>query len=1043
MIDWIQALRAEQIKASAGDPGEVLARRLSNAEYNYTIRDLTGQDLQVTREFPVDPANPAGFDNSGESLTMSPALLNKYLQAARQVANHMVLTPDGIDFAPYPMLAETDREKYSIQRIVDFYSRQPTDYADYFQAAWRFRYRAALGKPGATLAAIAADSKVSPKYLPLVWQILHDKDAVGPILKLQEMWRSLRGPQKLAQNGVRREMVSDLDDGARRTLRAPDANPPDMLRAKCVAMRDFVVKIRADTAMQFAAPKVKGLPAASQPLLDWKNQLFASHRRDSDPNDLRNDTDPPAVVPEIPKHRPGLHREAAPYWAVVSARARAGDADLIVPAAERRLYEAAFARFASVFPDKFHVTERGRYFPDGSADKGRLLSAGYHSVMGFFRDDTPLMELILDEKGKKEIDRLWNEFDFIADFTARTWAQYFFNESGEVEGKGAESGSPRPGEHAITDSAVILKLRDAYLAKAAADPDNDAAAARAIREHFDRVNATLRGLEKDRMEAEPKQLEALLRFAACAYRRPLSKAERDDLVAYYHTLRTKNELPHEEAIRNSIAGVLMSPDFLYRADLLDSSMISLGAAAPRVRDAHPSRGRAGAAGPVISQVALRTAALRSRSLSNYALASRLSYFLWSSMPDQELLRHAAAGDLRRPDVLLAQTRRMLKDSRVSGLATEFGGNWLDFRHFETNNTVDRERFPNFTNDLREAMFQEPARFIEDMVRNDRSVLNIIYGDYTFVNPVLARDYGMPAVEGDANTWVRVDDAGRYGRGGLLPMAVFLTENSPGLRTSPVKRGHWVVQRVLGEIVPPPPPVVPELPGDESKTDLPVRELLARHRANPVCAACHSHFDSFGLAFEGYGPVGGVRTKDLAGRPVDTKVTYPGGAEGVGWEGLRTFIRGHRQQEFVNNLNRKLLAYALDRSLQLSDESLIERMEIRLAAKGYRFSSLVETIVTSPQFLDQRIPDVREKAVALVGRPQDVFVRSATAPLRSRLGKVSQNAAGKVSRNAAGKVSQNAAGKVSRNAAGKVSQNAAGNISQNGERAVSGVARNGG
>ena len=136
-----------EARKNAGDPGPVLARRLSNAEYNYTIRDLTGVDMRPTREFPVDPANTAGFDNSGESLTMSPALLNKYLQAAREVADHMVLTPDGFDFAPHPMLVETDREKYAIQRIVDFYERQPTDYADYFQAAWRFKHRAALGKP--------------------------------------------------------------------------------------------------------------------------------------------------------------------------------------------------------------------------------------------------------------------------------------------------------------------------------------------------------------------------------------------------------------------------------------------------------------------------------------------------------------------------------------------------------------------------------------------------------------------------------------------------------------------------------------------------------------------------------------------------------------------------------------------------------------------------------------------------------------------------------------------------------------------------------
>jgi hypothetical protein len=320
-----------------------------------------------------------------------------------------------------------------------------------------------------------------------------------------------------------------------------------------------------------------------------------------------------------------------------------------------------------------------------------------------------------------------------------------------------------------------------------------------------------------------------------------------------------------------------------------------------------------------------------------------------------LLRHAAAGDLHRPDVLLAQTRRMLKDARVRGMATEFTGNWLSFRQFETNNSVDRQRFPTFNNDLREAMFEEPVRLVEDAILNNRSVLDLVYGDYTFVNPPLAQHYGIPGITGDTNTWVRVDDAAQYGRGGLLPMAVFLTQNSPGLRTSPVKRGNWVVQRVLGIRVPPPPPVVPELPSDESKSDLPVREMLAKHRANPVCAACHSKFDSFGLAFEGYGPVGDARTKDLAGRPVDTAVTYPGGVEGTGLEGLKAFIREHRQKEFVSNISRKLLVYSLDRSLQLSDEALVERMENRLAAKGYRFDTLVETIVTSPQFLNKRIP----------------------------------------------------------------------------------------
>jgi hypothetical protein len=506
-----------------------------------------------------------------------------------------------------------------------------------------------------------------------------------------------------------------------------------------------------------------------------------------------------------------------------------------------------------------------------------------------------------------------------------------------------------------------MGLRDAYIAKALADPTkdttipevtdrfftadpnvkNDPIAPEAIRDHFSGIDATLRAFEKLHAEAEPKHLDALLKFTARAYRRPLSTAERDGILTYYHTLREKNDLTHEEAVRNSIASILMSPDFCYRIDLDSGS---------------PRRGTK----PVAFNA---TAATGGRPLSGYALASRLSYFLWSSMPDQELLAHAAAGDLQRPDVLIAQTRRMLKDPRVSGLATEFTGAWLDFRRFENYNAVDRERFPSFTGELREAMFQEPIRYVEDMIHNDRPIPDLLYGNYTFVNPLLAKHYGMPEVKADADSWVRIDDATRYQRGGLLPMAVFLTANSPGLRTSPVKRGYWVVHRVLGQVIPPPPPVVPELPSDEAKSDLPIRDMLAQHRANVVCAGCHARFDTFGLAFEGYGPVGEARDKDLAGRPIDAKASFPGGSEGTGLEGVRVYIRENRQNQFLDGFERKLLVYALNRSLLLSDELVIDRMQAKLAANRYRFSSLVETIVTSPQFLKQRNSDAIEKPAA--------------------------------------------------------------------------------
>ena len=945
VIDWVHAMRSEEAGKNAGDPGLVLVRRLSNAEYNYSIRDLTGVDIRPTREFPVDPSNPAGFDNSGESLSMSPALLNKYLQAARQVSSHLVLKPTGFDFAPHPMLAESDREKYTIQRIVEFYDRQPTDYAAYFLAAWRFKHRAAAGKPEAPLEDFAREAKVSAKYLPMVWGILEEgNEDVGPVARLRTMWRMLPGPE----NGQ-----------------------TELVREACAKMRDYVVKIRKLTAKQFRSPRVQGLAGTSQPLMNWKLRAYAANRLVFDPTALQVEGEPPMELPVLPKAR-GVptEDEVALRNTALAVRARFGDPELLVPAGQRARYEASFARFASVFPDAFYIRERGRYYPDDSEDKGRLLSAGFHNVMGYFRDDTPLMDLILDDAGRKELDMLWLEFDTIADFTTRTYIQFYFNQSGEIEGRGRESGSVRPPDVDVTSEKTIFGIRDAYLSKAetgvervrnyqnqeegppnSVDAPSDPAAKDAIREHFARVNAQIRKVEKARLDAEPTHLEALLRFTSRAYRRPLTQAERDDLLAYYRSLREKSALSHEDAMREMIVLALMAPEFCYRVDLVE----------PGARKTEPSpvsRKKS----PRVQPSAAKAPIEKTHPLSDYALASRLSYFLWASLPDEELLARAAAGDLRQPDVLKAQARRMLKDKRSLSLATEFAGNWLGFRRFEDLKSVDRSRFPAFTDELRQAMFEEPVRFIDDAIRNDRPMLDLLYGKHTFVNKVLAEHYGMQDLRFKGGEWVRVDDGSPFGRGGLLPMAAFLTQNSPGLRTSPVKRGYWVAKQLLGEVIPPPPPTVPELPADESKMERPLRQMLAKHRENPACAGCHQRFDGFGLAFEGYGPVGERRTKDLAGRPVDARAEFPGGGQGTGVAGLAEFIKSRRENDYVSNLCKKILAYALGRVLQLSDEPLLEQAQTTFVAGGHRFSTLIESIIVSPQFLNQRNPELRAQNI---------------------------------------------------------------------------------
>jgi hypothetical protein len=835
LVGWIRAAERFEAEQNAGDPGRVLVRRLSNAEFDYTIRDLTGVDIRPTREFPVDPANEAGFDNSGESLAMSPALMQKYLAAARHVADHIVLKPRGFVFAPHPAVTETDRDKYCVQRIMAFYAQHEVDYADYFLAAWRLA-RQHPGKEQANLSAAAAAQNLSPKYLQTIWSALTDATPeAGPLIELRRTWREL-------------------------------AQEPDekLARAGCERLRDLVIKLRRDVVVEVPKLQVKGISDGSQPLVLWRNRQSAA-----------------------------LHRQYA--------GASEGE--------ERKAWE----RFCRDFPRAFVVTDRGPYFDPKQAGQGRLLTAGFHLMQGYFRDDQPLCDLVLDERQRQELDALWQELNFITQVPQRQYADFIFFERAEPPRfmRESEFDFARSEDKDASSPEKMQRLRELHLAKARRHGASDEAV-EAIATYYADMERDIRWVERERLAAEPSHVAELLAFAQRAWRRPLSAAERDELRAVYQGLRDQDQLSHEEALRDSLAGVLLSPRFCYRLDLA-----------------------ADGAGP--------------ERLTGHALATRLSYFLWASTPDEELLAHAARGDLHEPEVLLAQTRRMLADAKVRGLAVEFGANWLDFRRFEEHNAVDRERFPAFDSELRQAMFEEPVRFLVDALQNDRSLLDLLHADHTFVNPVLARHYGIP-LEDNAGEWIRVENSKEFGRGGLLPMAVFQTKNSPGLRTSPVKRGYWVVRRLLGEHVPPPPPAVPELPKDEAHLgELTLPQLLARHRADKSCAACHERFDSLGLAFEGYGPIGERRTRDLGGRPVEDHVVFPGGSEGAGLEGLRQYLRDRRQADFLDNFCRKLLAFALSRGALLSDEKLIAEMKDRLASDGYSIQNAIEAIVLSRQF----------------------------------------------------------------------------------------------
>jgi hypothetical protein len=419
--------------------------------------------------------------------------------------------------------------------------------------------------------------------------------------------------------------------------------------------------------------------------------------------------------------------------------------------------------------------------------------------------------------------------------------------------------------------------------------------------------------EKEMVAAEPRQVGRLVQFAERAYRRPLTAAEAAELRALYRRLR-QEELPHEEAFRLTLARILVAPAFLYRLE-----------AAP--------------AGTATARI------------SDWELASRMSYFLWSSMPDEKLRAAAAAGTLHRPEVLSAHLRRMLADPKMRRLATEFTCQWLHIYEFDTLDEKSEKLFPEFAA-LRQDMYEEAIRYFTDLFQRDAPAQELFDSDHTFVNERLAKFYGIPGVTGES--WRRITGVRAAGRGGLLGLSATLAKQSGASRTSPILRGNWVSEVLLGERLPRPPKDVPRLPEDETTTEgMTVRQLVIRHTSDPRCSGCHRKIDPYGFALEGFDAIGRRRLQDLAGRAIDTKTRTPDGQAIDGLPGLRAYLLRTRREALLRQFCRKLLGYALGRAVQLSDEPLLTRMQQALAKPGCRFSTLMGMIILSRQFREIR------------------------------------------------------------------------------------------
>lgn len=1026
-IDAVENILLREARKSDGDPGLVPPRRLSNVEYDLSIKDLTGIDIRPAKAFPPDPAGGEGFTNTGEALRMSPNLLNKYLSAADEVANHLVLTTEGIRFAAFSITSYNERKKFAEQAIIDFYEKHQVVLIDYLDVCWRYRYRESDEKQ-VTISAWAKRNQVSEKYLRLVWQLLNSSETEGIFKKIKPAWDRLEDPAKDNEDADDRlRELAEIIEWGRQVLAPPlqdliksnAGNWPIAwldFRAKTAAARDkfnpnllrhshilnvgrIVQRKNNDGTQSLVIRFEKGFSEESG-VVQINNPIFSlATILPNNEKDRQIHHKVQSLKSVLQKHDPKLFKSLdfgkdldgkpidedsfvlkTPCEIELSiSRAMALELDrkhLLMPC----VLDKVKSPDASILIQSFNA-KNGRQTPhgpqvhlinpDGAAaqkisrsselfcktfpnrfyysDPNRGLAAGFHLVEGFFRDDQPLVDKVLSDSETKELNRLWRELEFITNSAETLLRGFVWFERSEREVLHDKSFDfLRPESPDLTTTETLLKFERLYMKKMGVaikpdltpsgllQPENPSERFTMIHRFFEQVRIGLDTQNRLRQSAEKKAMIDLMVIAERAFQRKLLKKDRDSLLSLYEKSRASGQ-SIESSLRGVVIAILMSPDFIYRYRVT-------------------SAGKATAL------------------LSSHEFASRLSYFLWSTLPDTELRSLADADqfspkDLESSQLILKQSRRMLENDRVEDFCREFFGHWFRYHDFLEKENINTKDFPQFDMTLRESMCEEPTRFAKDIIQNDLSILNFLNADYTFVNSTLAKHYGGKILEsyrkqlskrGESDSdprqvWEKIEGIRSEDRGGILGMAVILTTSSSGSRTSPVKRGFWVARHLLGQHFPPPPEDVPELPKSEKESTKTIRELLKEHAAHQQCAMCHKHFDFLGLSMEGFDPIGRRRTKDLAGRVVDNSWDLREETN-RGMSSLIEFVEKERKQQFIKLFCRKLLGYALGRSVTLSDRSLLEKMEKKLRENGYRFSVAVETIVLSPQFTTIRQRD---------------------------------------------------------------------------------------
>jgi len=871
-------------------------------------------------------------------------------------------------------------------------------HAAYLEGAWRYRFRDEFGMPDATFQTVAEsfDPPLHAGALERWWKILQ-KDGHEPIFAVTvDGWRAIPGPQNGGNEIVRqrsdelmvrqRATTSDftLNEGPPYETSIFEGNPQrskqTLNHAKEEGWMEFDLDLEGNRHLYFIV--TDAMDGGEADIVLWHRGVF--HRegetiawqtlppaeivdpatgkklgtvqwgRDAEGNHLRDEKawtgpeeDDPDLAASISVQAPVMLRLKVPegadrFTADLRIHRELGEDSslqaLILRETEElkgdwaiNLSEPLPKITASTPPTLFRPW-MVRFYPwrhimgvPGS-DKSGTASRDYHRVRLLFQ--TPKLRLgknaeraifaEYDGPGLEHFGGPWKDQDRIKPRTDKPYYYTFAQLREEASPEAMETlhrlyadvpwlGQPAYQElHKLVEKNEVADLPEGRL------PSDEIVTqwSQADQRTYHRLLGEIREFE----HALITRAEGMVRgFVERAWRRPVKPAEMEELMAAYQQQRIAGAT-FEQSVKLPLRIVLCSPNFLYRAQESENS-----------DEPYP--------------------------LDSLEIASRLSFALWSSVPDDELLRLAATDRLRDPEVLRAQARRLLADPRSEAFATEFAGRWFGFSGFEYFAGPDSMAFPEFTPELRRAMYLEAVMFFRHIFQNDRPISDFVDADYTFLNESLAQHYGIEGVQGPQMRQVKLDTPKR---GGVLGMGSILTSTSKPLRTSPVNRGVWVVEQVIGQSLPEPPPDVPELSREATDPEgLTVVEQLAAHREQPMCASCHTRIDPFGIALQNFDPVGKWRDVDPAGKPIEAKGALKDGATVDGLAGLKEYLKTERREKIIDTFCRKMVGYLLGRATGPGDARLLDEMKEALKQNDLRFTAALDIVVTSPQFLNRR------------------------------------------------------------------------------------------